>query len=336
MTNTIKNVAIHDLIRTDDGFSIALGKKEQPITSTMQRVIDDLYSLYSGRSSKSHGVFSAVEAYQTTQNNLTEYVKGGLKEFDLLTQKMMETLSTHAKAKAAAAGGHVFFALFERNAQQILVVAIITDKLGAALTKDFSVADVKHLDVDGFRFAGRINITGWLNGEERYIGFLKGKGNVSEYFQLFLGCESTVRDRKDTSDLVKALKSFAETQKMDGADKDEFLAKAKSICEKAAKDNEPIEFEALANELMPKSPQALLNTLNDPDLKLNDGFVPNRNALASLVKFRARTKLWAVEFEREAISGGKIVFDPKANTLTFKDLPADLTSELTTELGING
>jgi nucleoid-associated protein len=336
VSNTIKNVAIHDLNRTKDGFAVGLGKKNQRITSTMQRVIDDLYSLYNSRSSKSHGIFSTVEEYATTQKNLAEYVKGGLKEFDQLTEKMMETLRVQAALKSASIGGHVFFALFERNAQQILIVAIINDKLGAALTKDFSVSDIRHLDVDGFRFAGRINLTGWQAGDDRYIGFLKGKGDVSEYFRLFLGCDSTVQDRKDTADLVRALKAFADIQQMTGVARDDFLSKAKSICEKAAASNEAIEFEALANELMPKSPEKLLESLTDSDLKLNDGFIPDRRSLGSLVKFRARTKLWSVEFEREALSGGKILYDAKAKTLTFTDLPADLTAELTSETTADG
>jgi nucleoid-associated protein len=72
--------------------------------------------------------------------------------------------------------------------------------------------------------------------------------------------------------------------------------------------------------------------LTAPDLKLNDGFVPDRRALRSLVRFKARTALWSVEFEREALSGGKIRFDPADNTLTITDLPEELTTQLRAEL----
>src|SRR3546814_7869702 len=89
-----------------------------------------------------------------------------------------------------------------------LLVAIITDKLSAALTSQRDVRDVRHLDLDGFRFAGRINLTAWAIGDERYISFLKGKGDVSEYFRHFLGCDSVVQERVDTSNLVAALKEI--------------------------------------------------------------------------------------------------------------------------------
>ena len=79
---------------------------------------------------------------------------------------------------------------------------------------------------------------------------MKGKGDVSEYFKEFLGCDTTIQERKDTLDLVAALKEFAEAQRMDSAVKDSFLNKAKFICERSAKLGQELEFSALANELV--------------------------------------------------------------------------------------
>ncbi|TIL93073.1 MAG: hypothetical protein E5Y73_14895 [Mesorhizobium sp.] len=109
----------------------------------------------------------------------------------------MTTLTVQARRKPGATGGHVLFAHLEKDEQRFLLVAIINDKLGAALTKSFDIASVEHLDLDGFRFAGRINMTAWTNSADRYIGFLKGKRNVAEYFKEFLGCDSTVQDLED-------------------------------------------------------------------------------------------------------------------------------------------
>lgn len=326
--NKIAHVAVHDLVRTEDGFRVALGKDGLAISNTTQRVIDDLYQLYRRRTSKSHGKFSIDDEYSPTRTHLRAYLDGDCKEFATLTARMMETLRRQAGHKGAATGGHVFFAHFEREGQQFLLVAIITDKLGARLTGELDVRDVEHLDVDGFRFAGRINLSAWAADEDRYIGFLKGKGNVSDYFKQFLGCDTVVQDRQDTMDLVRALKAFAETQKMEQAGKDQFLSRAKDICERASKARRELSFEALANELMPESPDTLLDTLTDPELKLNDGFVPDRRPLNSLVRFKAKTPLWSIEFEREALTGGKVLYDGAENTLTLTELPPELTAQL--------
>lgn len=331
MANQIVNIAIHDLERGQDGFRVKTGNDHLKVTPTTQRVVDELYELYSRRASKSHGKFSAADDAAPTESHLRDYL-ADKSDFADLTDKMMATLKHQAGMRNAAQGGHVFFAHFERDSRQFLLVAILNDKLSAALTSSYDVADVQHLDMDGFRFAGRINLTGWAANEERYIGFLKGKGAVSEYFMAFLGCDNTVQVRQDTTDLVQALKGYADAQGLAGEERDEFLGKAKTICDKASRNREEIEFEALANELAPQHPQALLSVLTDPDRALNDRFVPDRRALSSLVKFKGKTAQWSVEFERDALSGGKVRYDASENSLTLLDLPADLTAQLRNEL----
>ncbi|MFG1225282.1 nucleoid-associated protein [Xanthobacter wiegelii] len=331
MTNQIITVAIHDLERGEDGFRVKAGNDHLAVTSTTQRVVDELYELYSRRASKSHGKFSLADDAAPTEQHLRDYLNQTI-DFAGLTDKMMATLKHQAGLRNAAQGGHVFFAHFSRDGRQFLLVAILNDKLSAALTTSYDVADVQHLDMDGFRFAGRINLTGWAANEERYIGFLKGKGAVSEYFMAFLGCDNTVQARQDTTDLVLALKGYADSQGMAGEVRDEFLGKAKAICDRVSRNREEIEFEALANELAPSEPQSLLSVLTDPERKLNDRFVPDRRALSSLVKFKGKTSEWSVEFERDALSRGKVRYDATENTLTLLDLPTDLTAQLRNEL----
>lgn len=328
--NTIIALAIHDLERRDGVYQVQLANKQLPVTPTTQRVIDELYDLYNRRASKSHGKFTTSEGYPT-QDQVRDYVKTDGNDFLHLTSRMMETLRNQAQARSASTGGHVLFAHFRRDGNQYLLAAIVTDKLSAALTSQTNMQDVQHLDIDGFRFAGRINLTTWTNGEGRYISFLKGKGNVSEYFQHFLGCDSVVQDRLDTSNLVTTLKSFVAETKMPEQEGNVFLGRAKAICERASRAKEKIEFEALANELMPKDPRRLLDHLADTDRGLSDHFVPDRRALASLVRFKGTTKQWKVEFDRDAVSTGAVRYDPKANTITLTNIPDELVSQLHSE-----
>ncbi|MGS0648553.1 nucleoid-associated protein [Komagataeibacter melomenusus] len=329
--NNIINAAVHDLQRGPQGFKIVQGQDKLVVTHTVQRVINELHDLYARRASKSYGKFSDQLTYSETKTYLGDYLAVGPDGFADLTAKMMVTLQNSARTRNAAAGGHVFFAHFERDNHQYLLVAIITDKLGANLTGNLDVQDVVHLDVDGFRFAGRINMTAWLDQQERYIGFLKGKGSVSEYFKEFLGCDTVIQARQDTSQLVETLKEFTLQKQMSAADREEFLTKAKGICERLASSQREIDFEEFANELFPSAPTELSEVLGSPERKLNDGFIPDRRALVPLKKFKGKTSSWSVEFDRQALTDGSIIFDADANTLTFKGLPVELVMELKRE-----
>ncbi|MGX0962544.1 nucleoid-associated protein [Bradyrhizobium japonicum] len=333
MPSKIFHVAIHDLHRKgENDFEFVVGKTDLKRGATVNRVVDELHRLYARRASKSHGKFSNDTDHFPTQKYLRAYLDGGSKDFKALTSSLMNTLVTQARRKPGATGGHVFFVHFEDDSKQFVMIAIVNDKLGAALTDDYDVSDAMTLDLDGFRFAGRINLTAWSNTEERYVGFLKGKGDVAEYFKEFLGCDTTVQDREDTNSLVAALKHFADSQSMVGADRDEFLAKAKAICDVSAKRREQLQLTAFSNELFPSEPDLLLSVLTDDARKINDGFIPDRRALATLVRFKAKTSFWSVEFEREAITQGKVRYNEKSNSLTLSDIPADLAEELKAQL----
>lgn len=332
MPNVIRHVTIHDLRKNGSAFEVVAGTAGRAITPTVQRVVDELHDLYSKRASKAHGKFSADEDNYPVQRFLKEFLDGGSVAFNDLTARMMNTLAAKA-ANTAATGGHVFFAAFERDGRTYLMVAIVNDRLGATLTQALELKDTQHLDLDGFRFAGRVNITGWLAAEERYVGFLKGKGDVAEYFKEFLGCDTTVQDRVDTNALVNVIKDFATSQGMNEQERDRFLHKAKTICDDLAKRREPISFQVLANELYPTAPNELVEKLADPELCLCDGFVPDRKALGSLVKFKARTSLWSVEFDRQAMTDGMVQFNEGDATLTLRGLPQELVAALRADNG---
>ncbi len=334
MPNSIFGVAVHDLIGPSLGsnFQVRIGRSDLAGSSTALRVIENINEQYGRRASKSHGRFSSDAINYPTGEQVRAYLASDERDFGALSISLMSTLAAQARRKPGATGGHVFFAHFERDGRHYILVALVNDRLGAMIATDNSLADVQHLDMDGFRFAGRINVSGWIGGDDRYIGFLKGNGNVSGYFQEFLGCDTTISARVETTSLVHALKQFAESREMDATQKEQFLRSASVICDRISRSGQQLSFEALSNELQPSHPADLSEYLSDPDRGLNDHFTPDRRALRGLVKFRAKTPLWSMEFDRDALLQSKIRFNSEENTLIITDLPDQLLAELRAEI----
>ena len=325
--NNIIALAIHDLNRVDGSYSVDRSDVLLPISNTAERVINTIYDLYNRRTAKSHGRFTTASPC-STENHITEYMTSADQDFMLLTTSMMETLAEEAGKKAASEGGHVFFAHFQRDDNDYLLVTIITDTLSAALTRG-GMTDVETLDLAGFRFAGRINLTGWINNQERYLSFLNGKGTLSDYFRDFLGCDSAVLERKDTLSLVSALHDFTVSEGMSESDSTKFLLEAKDYLSKANKAKEQVDFDAIANRLMPSEPSRLSAYLADTERQLNSGYVPNASAIKKLVHLSAENpKMWTVDFSREAVDKSIVRFDAQANTLTLFEVPSELVDQM--------
>jgi nucleoid-associated protein len=328
--NEIVAVIVHDLIKVG---TLSVDERVDifPVTATVQRLVDQLVSEYAKRSGKSHGRFMDDEDNYPIQKYIREYYTEHTKNFLELSQVMMKTLCAKA-AGTAATGGHVFIAHIFHDELNYLIVAILTDELGAALTAGKDLTDSIHLDIKGFRFAGRIDMTNWKSGGERYLSFLKGRkqDRVSDYFKAFLGCDNSIVAAKETATLLTGLESFVVQQEMDEVAKNDFLTKAFHICSRLASDDEPIDIQEFANELWPSGPEQLVAVLSAPDLKLSEGFVPDKRTLRRLVKFSGKTQLWKIEFERTALNQGQIIFNDD-ETLTINNLPEELKDRLRKE-----
>jgi nucleoid-associated protein len=244
---------------------------------------------------------------------------------------MMATLRVKA-TKTAAGGGHVVFAHIRDDGTDQLLVAIVTEEWGAALGKDMGFAEAEILDLKGFRFAGRVDLVDWAKGGDKYLSFLKGRNNeVSAYFKSFLGCDSAITDAAETRTLKAALEAFALESGLEEQQRADFFNKAYELCNTLAKTSMPIDLETFANEMWPADPPALLVVMARPELKLTDGFIPDKRSLKAFVQFAGKTTAWEVKFARDAILNREVVFNEN-ESLTLYNLPPELKERLRKEV----
>ncbi len=339
LDNEIINVIVHTLNKGDAGFVVDDRKEVLEVGETVQRLIDQLAKIYAAKTGKSHGRFEEDVDNYPVSKFLENYFKNENSDFVTTTFHMAQSLRKSAQGTAST-GGHVFFAHFRRASDKtdFFIVAILNDELGAALNKSKEVVDALHLDIKGFRLAGRVNLTSWADGGDKYLSFIKGRGQdkVSDFFKLFLGCNNSVAAVLETQKLGKALEQFAQSKEMSEEQREEFLRSAYSICKRYADSDTPFELNIFANELWPESPEDMSEIFEGSGLDISDGFIPDKRSLRSLVKFTGGSKNWRITFDRAALSNGEIEFDVASEALVIKKLPNELLARLRIEVSQDG
>ncbi|MCX4163577.1 MULTISPECIES: nucleoid-associated protein [Paraburkholderia] len=334
MANEIRGLVVHkfEKVTHEKGQIVPRGNAIE-ITEAVQRLVDALHSLYGDKSGKGYGKFEDDEDTYPMQRRVRAYFTEKADDFYAFSLAAMNILKGKADEAPLTTGGYVLIAHIFNGARDFLLFAIVTDTVGSAITDTLDIEDRAHVDLNKFRLAGRIDLTGWSEKEERYIGFLKGAkaDDVSGYFRHFLGCDSAVLPRQETRKLVGALQAFAARHLPDDGERDAWLQKVVDICEDLARKEESFIIERFSNEMWPQEPELVRSALADADLQLSDGFVPDKSALKPLVKFKASTKLWKLEFDRKAISSGDVNYNKEQGTLTLKNLPDSLKKELDAE-----
>lgn len=339
MSQHLINAVIHKLDKETGSpsriveASACLDVSEEPL----QALVNQVHDVYSSRESKSYGKFDPDLTPVSAESHLQILRDSATADFLAISKQLMRVLKDKSDSENFATGGHVLIAESRSANVRWAVVVILNKKAGTTIDDSLRVVRAPHLDVDGIRFAGRVNMTGWLDGTtERYISFLKGKRNdVSQYFQKFLGCSTVQKDLDDTRNLVKVVKSFASIQGLNDSERENLLKEVYQFANDRATAKTPLSLTELANRVWSSDPDALKDAFSLADPPISDGFTPKKRGLDGLMRFSAKAEKWKLEFDRDAVQDRSIYFDPDEQTITISNLPTEVIASFRSEFSSN-
>jgi len=333
--SNIVNLIVHKLLKDAHG---SASVELRPggvvnVTPTAQRLIDQIHKLYSERTGKGYGNFDTDENNFPMPSYVRQHFIDGNINFLELSHLMMEHLQARANNEQLATGGYVLIAQVNNGATEFLFTAIVTEVIGTAINEGMEIVDSVHLDMSHLRVAGRINITAWQDEQERYISFLKGRGEIANYFKKFLGCNDLLIARRETQKLMEGLEQFTTNQHLNSTSRDSLFEHAYGYLNNLSQNNNPLSLDAFANNLWSNAPNALLIVLTEDSLELSDGFVPDKKVIKKLVKFKGIAVRWKLEFDRDALRFEDVRYNKDNNTLILSNVPEELRNDLLAELG---
>ncbi|UWZ97429.1 nucleoid-associated protein [Vibrio splendidus] len=244
---------------------------------------------------------------------------------------LQKQLQNAPKAK----GGHIWFNHYVHQGEHFLSVVLLRQKAVMRID-ELELAQFDSVDLDKLHMAARINLTKWVDEEdksERYISFKIGKEakKVTDYFAKFIGCEEFTESRDDTRALVKCIKAYCEHHEFEDV---------KTELVKAAIYEQISEWSAESNSIRLDSLSTFLDTkyLQDDDEKgwflavsqgelysLNNEITPDKTELNRLKRYAGKNKDLSISFSSDLLN--KSVFYNKGE-LTIKKIPESLSLQL--------
>jgi nucleoid-associated protein len=334
---SVRHVIVHTLLKEqkDTSGTIDPRPEEMEVTGLAQRLVDTLYVEYRKRHSKSHGKFDGDEEKSPSQVYARRYLIDREIDFYEFSTAMAKLLCDKTE-RTAATGGHIFIAHVDHDGIEYVLIALITEEQAIALSERKDLEPAEYLNLKGFRFAGRIDVSAWSTGEDRYVSFLKGTKNVADYFKAFLACDTAISNLLDTQHLTESVRKFALSVEVDGqplsdVQRDTLLRKVDSECRRMADDSIPLNIEEFSRAMWPSDPDALANAITQSGFEINDGFVPHKSGLRGLVSFRGKGAHWTLEFDRRALLNREIIYNDSDQSITLKGVPRDLIEKLKEE-----
>lgn len=328
---------IHKLVKEPHGpTSVHTRNKELVLTAPVLELVNAINKFYGSRANKGYGRFEEDVLTYPTSTVLRRMFEVGDLTFVEGSKLLLDVLAGKAQQAPLSKGGYVLMAHGKGNGGDLwFLVAIINNVAGSAVNEEtLEIVKSIQVDVDNLRVAGRVNLATWMGGgeQDRYLGFLKHRGEVADYFKYFLGCNVIMRDTEDTKRLVEGLRIFARAENLDQGAENDFLRRAHAFCADRCKSRDELSLNELSNAAWPQDPERLQQALARSAIEISDGFVPDGRSLKSLIKFHGKAAFWTVDLDRRALRQGDAQYVQERGELILRNLPLALKSALDAEV----
>ncbi|WP_337247519.1 nucleoid-associated protein [Proteus sp. G2626] len=320
----VRNVVVHFLDKEQHGDATQiLSPTMNTVTNASQRLIDAICERYSGRTGKGYGHFEGDTDNYPMERIVADYLNAPDSFYDI-SVRMMNHLVDRSQQETMATGGYVLFSHIIIGSHEHILIAMVNATTGSAINDNFIIEDSVYLDIAKLRVAGRIDITAWQNGAERYISFLKGQSTVSNYFKRFLGCNDVLIAKQESEKLKNALQAFVTEQGLEAEEKESFLSRAFEHLRDLSKSTTPLNLDTFVNSVWPHDPDTLSAKLASEELELSDGFIPDGRIIRGLVSFKGKSQYWELKFDRAGINNGSVEYNEENNEIILRNISDEL------------
>jgi nucleoid-associated protein len=329
----VHSVVVHQLIKEAHGKS-RMNKRMSclEITEPVKDLVLNIHHLFGKRPGKGYGRFESDTNNFPSSRILSEVFREKTKDFFVASCELLSILANRADSAPLSTGGYVLMAyISESKERSWFIVAILNNVHSSLISDDMEIIDVDHVDLEHLRVAGRVDLDTWMSDDKnaRYIGFLKKKGEVSDYFKYFLGCNELLVALEETNKLVKVLKEFSKQKGLSPIEEEEFLQRSHDYL---SNQDGPISLQSMANAVWSNNPSELQEAFSRHDIQIADGFIPDKRGIKSLVKMKYKTKFWTLDLDRHALTQGYAQYNQEEGELILKQLPDALKKELRQEM----
>lgn len=328
----IRHAIIHHIDKKPDGSPAVMHISEGELADSPARdnLLADLNEAYNAKPNKAWGLFIEESGAYPFSRWLKDYLDGE-QDFTAFSRQAVEHLQKLMEESTLTAGGHVFFAHYQQGMTDYMAIALLHHSEGVAVTDALDVTPAKHLDLGQLHLAARINISEWRNNpaSRQYISLIKGKNGrrASDYFRDFIGCQEGVDAPSETRTLLKAFSDFVESEDLAEDQAREKTSALVGYATAQARLGAPITLEELSGLIDEDRPKAFFDHIRNKDYGLSPEIPPDKRTLNQFRRFTGRTEGLSISFDSHLL-GSKVEFDGDRDTLTIRNLPAQLKDQI--------
>ncbi len=322
----LKNIILHQIIR-EEGSKPILNLSETTLPIDNEIVIEfvsEFLKTYNKRR-PTYGSFMEDEKEYPFQKITKEYLNKEL-PFVEYTNSAMELLKISINRPFTKGGYVVFFHYIENQSDFIVTTMLDNSAQFAVVEETLGLQKLKVLNLDELVRANRVNVKKWTEGDDSYLTFIKGKRNVSQFFQEFIGNTDLTSAKKNANYLNKAIKSYMRDKKYSYEEQSNCLKGIQEYVYKQINNREDIDIMSISSILNSEEPEDFKDFTIINDLPVSGRFRAElKKDFDFLYRGVVRGNGFKLFFERSLVKSGGIV--RRKNDIIIKNVDEEYLNQ---------
>jgi len=290
---------------------------------------------YHKRTSKEFAKFkeSPKPTYEVLLNNYTGAETD--EKFLTFSKDAANHLKDEMNKKPTSTGGYLIFADYTIHDRFIMAV-LLNNKDGYTVDEDrLAIKMIDELNTDQIAMAGFINMSIYQSTTDarRYLSFMKGVKNISEYFVAFIGSDDDKATSKDmTKTFIRALRDYFTANSYESDTVSRIEGQVYNYCEDKRSNREPVSIEAISALINPEETTNFFEFTQEGDYQLNTIIESiDKTQLNRLQVYKYIGQGLSLTFKRALYENGKVQLTDNDNKIII-EMPEDMKQSIIDEL----
>lgn len=291
---------------------------------------------YHRRSSKEFARFK-TSPISTYENLIKAYAQDGEtdEKFVQFSKDGANHLKDEMNKKPTSTGGYLLFADYSVNDRFIMAV-LLNNKAGFTVDEDSLIINmIKELNIDQIAMAGFVNMNIYKSSddERRYLSFMKGVKNISDYFVSFVGADEDKASSKDmTRTFIGALKDYLKSKEYELDKVNNLEQTVYRYCEDKRTNKEPVTMEAISALLNPEDTEEFFQFTQGESYQLSTTIESiDKSQIDRLKLYKYSGDGMSISFKRSLYDNGKISLIENDTKLLI-EMPNEMKTSVINEL----
>ncbi len=320
---TLENIVLHQIIK-EEGGEPALNCSNQLLPVDSEDIIDFVtrfLKIYNRRR-PTQGSFKEDSDNYPFQTYVKDFIDEN-DDFLTFSKKAMKTLEKAIKLPTTK-GGYVVFIHYKNGENSFIVTTMLDNSSQFAVDEDeLNIEKLTTLNLDELVRANRVNISKWNAGEDAYLTFIKGKREVSKFFQTFIGNTDLTSSKINANNLKDSLSEFMREQNYTRAKKSSINTKIKQYVDRMIDQEKDIELTSVSALVNPDTPDEFIEYTIVNEKPVSGSFRSTKKSdFSFLHQSIVKGDGFKLTFEKRLIQTGKI--NRQGNNLIITEVDPEI------------